>query len=133
MYELVEHTGELAIKVTGRDLPALFVSAAEAMNQYLSEGIQSERNESTEEIKVSAQDKESLLVAWLSEILYRIEVNKKIYLKFNIKNLDDHSLSAEMIGYPIKNLARYIKAVTHHNLAIEKTNAGYQVIITFDV
>lgn len=132
-FEFLDHTGELAVKIKGKDLPSLFINAVKAMTDYLSPDLKIESEGKREQLQVSALDQNSLLVAWLSEILYRISVNHQIYNKFQILNFNPNFLSAEIIGYPVKKLSHEIKAVTHHNLQIRKTEDHFEVIITFDI
>ncbi len=133
MYEFLEHTGELAVRVKGKDLPSLFISAAAAMNDYLLQDLTPGAEQGTETIEVSAADYRSLLVAWLSEILYRIEVNDCIYQKFEVKVLEKTALIAEITGARVRKLARDIKAATHHGLEIKRIPDGYEVVIIFDI
>jgi len=132
-YEFIDHTADLAVKVQGKDLPTLFTNAAKAMIEYLSPTSASSQVSAEEEIVLSAFDQNALLVAWLSEILYRTEIEKKVYTEFEIKELTEKSLRVAISGYQAQKFAKDIKAVTHHNLAIEKTGEGYEVTITFDI
>ena len=69
IYEPLSHTGDLGLLVYGRDLPTLFVHAAWAMFDVLSDA-STIRPLQTLTVDVSATDLEDLLVRWLSELLY---------------------------------------------------------------
>lgn len=136
-YQFLDHTADLAIKVWGKDLPSLFINAVRAMNEYLSplffSPLMSGRKRRGEEIAVSAKDTNGLLVEWLSEILYRTMVGRKIYEKITFQELTPQSLKAEITGVSFKKINKDIKAVTYHNLTVEKTVDRYEVMITFDI
>lgn len=132
-YEFLDHTGEIAIKVKGRDLPSLFTNAAEAMNEYLAEGGRLTGKGAWEEVQISAPDLDSLLVAWLSEILYRLTTNRKIYSELKIKRFDEYMIIAQIFGQEVKGLFREIKAVTHHGLEIKNIDGQYEAVVTFDI
>ena len=46
---------------------------------------------------------------------------------------DGERLSAEIEGVPVESLAKEIKAVTYHNLAVRETARGLEATIVFDV
>jgi SHS2 domain-containing protein len=83
-------------------------------------------------VEVEAADVESLLVAFLSEILYFMEQEHVAFDFFNIQ-ITEPTLRAEMEGAPLLSLTKAIKAVTFHNLNIRRTDRGYEVEIVFDV
>ena len=134
MYEFLDHTADIAVRVWGKDLPSLFVNAAKAMAEYL-EGFLSplEGRGNSELIELSGPDQNALLVAWLSEILYRTHTGRKIYTEFAITELTDKSLRAQIAGQKAQKFSKDIKAVTYHGLEIKKVEQGYEATITFDV
>ena len=86
----------------------------------------------TRELDVSAHDSESLLVSFLNEILFLGEVEGIGFDKFDLK-LHEGALVGELHGAPLMHQEKEIKAVTYHNLSIQKTQQGLRVNIVFDV
>jgi SHS2 domain-containing protein len=128
----IEHTADWALQVWAPTLEALFVDAAVGM--YALAGVRpwaaaSERRR----IAVSAEDTESLLVAWLQELLYFTESEGLTFSFFQMETLTPTTLRAEAHGAVAQRLDKVIKAVTYHNLKIEETKRGYEVTIVFDV
>ena len=72
------------------------------------------------------------MVAFLEELRYLGEVEEIGFDTFDI-NPAGEKLSARLTGAHIKFQSKEIKAVTYHNLAIEKTGSGLRVKIVFDV
>jgi SHS2 domain-containing protein len=81
---------------------------------------------------ISAPDPESLLVRFLSELLYFGEAEGLAFDGFDLRMNGDR-LNAYLEGAPIASLGKEIKAVTYHNLKIQKNEQGLRVRIVFDV
>jgi SHS2 domain-containing protein len=125
------HTADWAITVWAPTLAELFRQSTIGMLSLM--GVTSNESESsTREIKVSSDDKEGLLVAFLSEILNIIEVDKQVPIHYSI-TVDRTSLTSQLILTPISSIRKEIKAVTFHNLAITKKGKSWQAQIVFDV
>jgi len=77
-------------------------------------------------------DKESLLVAFLSELIYYLELEQIGFDQFDL-DLSERSIVAMMEGSQVSGLKKNIKAVTYHNLEILSTAEGFEVEIVFDV
>lgn len=135
-FEEIPHTADLCLHVWAADLTSLFVESARGMNALarfrIAEKPRVERTFST-----SAVDTESLLVAFLSELVYFAEQDRLAFDRFDL-SLDlitgqPCRLSATLHGAPILSLDKVIKAVTYHNLRIQRTTQRYEMEIVFDV
>ncbi|MGC8856168.1 MAG: archease [Anaerolineae bacterium] len=129
----VPHTADWALQVWGADLPELFAEAARGMitlaGARLAEGPRVKRT-----VKIEAPDVESLLVAFLSEVLFFMEQEHLGFDSFQIViEREGQTVQAEMAGAPLLSLTKAIKAVTFHNLNVRRTKRGYEVEIVFDV
>ncbi len=127
----VAHTADWAMKVWAEDLPSLFVEAAHGMNTLsgmeLAPGPRVKRT-----FEHGATDEESLLVAFLSELIYLEEQDSIGFDAFEVE-LHNEQLRAEMEGASIVSIEKPIKAVTFHNLKIVRTPHGSETEIVFDV
>jgi len=131
-YEEVEHTADAAIRAYGRDLPELFANAAYGMFDLLAD---TEKLHPTieREVSLEAPDLETLLVDWLGELLYLREAHGEVYKEFEISTLSPTELRAVAKGGKGFVPRMDIKAVTYHDLKIEKTEEGYVTTVVFDV
>ncbi len=77
-------------------------------------------------------DEESLLVAFLSELIY-LEEQDKVGFDTFVVELHKEQLHAELEGSSIASVEKPIKAVTFHNLKIVLTPHGCETEIVFDV
>jgi SHS2 domain-containing protein len=130
-FEELPHTADWALHVWAPDLAGLFAEAARGMNALSgaqpAEGPRVERTFDAE-----APDPESLLVRFLSELVYATEQEHLVFDRFEITIGDGH-LQTKMSGAQLAALTKAIKAVTYHNLRIHPTERGVEVEIVFDV
>ena len=133
-FEEVSHTADLEIRVYAEDLESLFREAANGMFSLCGvEGLDKGISSVKQSISLEAMDYEGLLILFLEELLYRLTED---YMYFDVGRIDIHSeysLKAQITGTQIKAYQRDIKAVTYHNLNIQRTEDGYAVNIVFDI
>ncbi len=139
-YREVPHTADWALHVWAPDLPGLFLEAAQGM--YALAGAQPREVTGTHEasgvgrrLEIQGADAESLLVAFLSELLYAQEQENLLLEVSDLQILpgDPWRLIAVAKPRPLHRLVKVIKAVTFHNLAIRQSERGYETEIVFDV
>jgi SHS2 domain-containing protein len=133
-FEEISHTADLEIRVFAEDLETLFEEAAKGMF-YLSGIIGHNKGISSvkQTISLEAMDYEGLLILFLEELLYRLTED---YMLFDLELIEfpsEYSLTAHLSGYQVKAYQRDIKAVTYHNLNIQRKEDGYSVNIVFDI
>ncbi len=131
-FEEVEHTADWALKVWGVDLPDLFKNAAVGMMQLM-DALPAQHDPLVRTIELEAIDKESLLVAWLEELLFGMEIRSVTYEDIRINIIGDTALQATIEELPLVSIAKPIKAVTYSELAISPIQGGLEVTIVFDV
>ena len=131
-FEEIEHTADWAYRVRGSNLTELFIQAAKGL--YFLVGMEITAGaKTTRSIEVQAIDRESLLVAWLNELLYFHESENLGFEQLEIQYLDETSLIAKVTGAPTQQWLKDIKAVTYHNLAIRQTASELEVTLVLDV
>ena len=130
-YFELEHTADWELKVWAPDLPILFIQAAFGMYKICGIELKKE-SRITQSLKLEAQDLETLLVSFLSELLFLSELEGIAFDNLKV-DIDRFQLAAEMYGAPIAFQSKEIKAVTYHNLKIDSSSRGFEVKIVFDV
>ncbi len=133
-YEILDHPADLKIRAFGKDLPEVFMNMAMAI-AYEQSPSPAPAEEPGEEIVLESDDLSTFLVDWLSEILYRSEVNKKVYFDFEITEFSEnpYKIKARIKGAPVETKNTDIKAVTYHDLEIKKIGDKWEAIIIFDI
>ena len=130
-FEELDHTADWAFRAYGRDLEELYANAAYAL--FALEGVGEGDVTLTREVQVEGIDYEAVLVNWLSELLYLQETRGETYSKFEIHTLTPTSLSATIKGARSGPLNKFVKAITYHDLKIERTADGWQATVVVDV
>ncbi len=130
-YREIEHTADWELEVWAPALEALFILAAQGMMAL--SGIQLKPGPRLEKhIELQSADNESLLVAFLSEVLYLAEQDHLGFDHFKVK-INHQRLTAQLSGAPIQSIEKEIKAVTFHRLAILMDEDGLRTRLVFDV
>ncbi len=125
-YEILEHKADLKIRVFGKTREELFGNAMVGMfegAQYepsSAETRESKGGKAKREIKISSLDLPSLLVDFLSEVLYLSEVNREVYQKIQFKKFTEKEIEGMLSGKKLKRIGVIIKGVTYHGLDIHQ-------------
>jgi SHS2 domain-containing protein len=134
-YELIEHTADVGIMACGADVKEAFANAARGMFSLIVEP-GSIRETTHRDIEVTAPDEESLLVAWLNELIYLFDAETMLFSRFKITELGDTRLKARAYGEPVDEsrhrLKTGIKAATYHMVEVARDN-GVRVKVLFDI
>lgn len=135
-YESTEHTADLGMKAYGATLKEAFENAAFGMFDLMV--ALDETPESTQiEISAEADDTESLLVAFLNELLFVFETEGLALKRFDVVEWDEQThLRALAWGAPLtedQERREQIKACTYHDVRVERTSEGVEVEVLFDV
>lgn len=140
-FEILPHTADKGIRAFGRDLKELFENAAYGMFSLMAELGKYTPVESRE-FEVEAADTESLLRTWLAELLYQFEVDRILFVDFEVRAIEDGRLEGVARGLPFDHnvewLGSSVKAVTHHGLYVRRTDerkvgGGWEAQVIFDV
>ena len=130
--EEIEHTADWAIRVSASSAAGLFCRAAQGL--YHMVGMRVDESPLHEErLQLAAVDWESLLVAWLNELLFLQGQKNEAYPEIEILSLDSKRIEALLRGGQVVAWTRDIKAVTYHNLRVLAGPRLWQVTLVFDV
>lgn len=127
----VEHTADVRIRSSAEGLPQLFEAAARDMSEYIFGPVPRGRT-ADEEIAISSPDLQSLLVDWLSELLYRAITSYRALAACDITSFDSNRIVARVSYVPAKAL-RDVKAVTYSQIRIEQAGERWESEITYDI
>ncbi len=130
-YQEIEHTADWALRVWAPDMIALLETAARGMYALAGTVLQPEPRQSRS-LEVDAPDAESLLVDFLSELLFLGEQEGLGFDVFDLR-LDGEKLSGRLEGAPIASQQKEIKAVTFHDLEVVSGPNGLEATVVFDV
>jgi len=133
-YKILCHRADLKIKVIGRNLKELFETSALALGKLLRPSFEKKAKKILKRnIKIKSFSLETLLVDFLSEILFLSLTNKEIYFQIKIKKFKDFRIEAQIFAKKIKRFGLEIKGVSYHNLKITRKNNFYEATLIFDI
>ena len=135
-FRILGHTADIGFEAFGKTREEVFVNSARAL-QSLMVDLDAIAPRDEIEIRVEGADPASLLVNWLSDILYRIDADGRLFHDFEIRSLGDRSLAAIARGEPFDH-ARHpvnlqVKAITYHQLALDQTPQGWRAQVYVDI
>lgn len=132
-FEIVDHTADWALRIYGEELADLFRFAAIGMSSLLVAELSTIPLEVERDIELDAFDAETLLVDWLSELAYLAEEEQLVFRNFRLQDVTRQHLAACIQGGRAPELQKHIKAVTYHNLSIDRADSGLTATVVFDV
>jgi SHS2 domain-containing protein len=141
-FEIIEHPADVGFLAYGATLGELFENAAGALCS-LACAPEEIKEDTKREVVATAAELESLLYAWLSEILAIADSDQIVFRRVEVA-----ALAEPQAGVPgeVRGLAygepfnrerhsagTYIKAITMHQFAIERTRGGYRARVFLDL
>lgn len=131
-YREIEHTADWQLEAWAYDLPGLLEQCARGMQALGGTQLDFGVEPGWRVFELSSADSESLLVSFLSELLFITEQEGLGFEDYELK-VDGLHLQARVKTRPVLSIEKEIKAVTYHNLVIEHAPEGLITRVVFDV
>ena len=135
-FETFEHSADIGLVARGRTLAELLANAADGLVDLTvdRDGL----GDATQvQVNVSAPDRESLLVAWLNELLFLLDTDRFVPRRAEITAVDDTSLAARLSGDTLDparhRVRRMIKAATYHGLSLREVDGVWEARVILDL
>ena len=133
-YKLIDHTADFGLHVFGRDVQDLFVNAAHALYDIITDAEVLEGRQEYE-IRIHGDDWPDLMVNWLREILF-FQTGRDLLIQcVEILSISEYELGAKLRADPWDpdrhSIKTEIKAVTYHQIQVGQN--GWEAKIIFDV
>jgi len=126
-YVFIDHTADVAADLTGSTVGDIFVSAAQALTDTITD-VKKVNPAVTQPVTLEAASLEDLLVDWLNELLYRFEVRNLLVSAAQV-TVDERGgrwqLDATIVGEPFDAACHpsrvLVKSATYHGLHVRAT------------
>jgi SHS2 domain-containing protein len=135
-FELLEHPADIGFRARGATLEELFANCARAL-VFIT--LDSSQIRPAQSVSLSADgiDYESLLVNWLNEVLYYVDGKRIALDTFEISQLNDTRIECIARG-ELRDLRKHpprlvVKAVTYHQLKVQRTESRWIAEVYVDV
>jgi len=141
-FEILEHTADVGLRAFGATLPELFANAARGLIALALEplGIGDAAPQAIPEqcrkLSARGEDREELLVHFLSEILYALDTEGWRFAEFRFQTLAANLIEAEGWGSCAERSEHSrvaVKAVTYHQVSVTQTAEGWEAVVYFDI
>ena len=136
----LDHISEAYIEAYGRNLEEAFENAGKGMFDVMTDVAKVEPKEAVD-VEVEGEDKQSLLMEWLSELLFLFDTTGMVFSNFKVeiqrKPEGGFKLRAKAYGEafnPEKHPARVeVKAVTYSLMEIKEEEGKATVRFVLDI
>jgi len=132
-HRFIEHTSDLELRLEAADLASLLEEAARALADVMAEDAGGPPTAEAERVEIVAPERESLLVDWLNELVYRSDVNKCVYDDVRVHRANDRKLEATLRGREPRSPKTAVKAATWHRVRVAETANGLEATVVLDV
>jgi SHS2 domain-containing protein len=120
-FEVFDHTADVGLRAWGPGLAAAFAQAARGVFSLLVP-LEAVHEQTARELRVEAGDPESLLVAWIDELLFVFETERLVFARFEVRLGEAGVLLATAHGEafdPVRHRGGVVvKAATYHQIQV---------------
>jgi SHS2 domain-containing protein len=135
-YEFFDHTADIGIRAQGETLSELFMHAAQALTELLVEESHIE-SRLVRAIHLDADNAESLLLSWLSELLFWFSTKRFLAATYAFDDISCRSLRGTIRGEAFDvsrhTQGREVKAITRHMLEVRQEKGIWQAQVIVDI
>ncbi len=137
-FTMVEHTGDLAVRLRAPDLAGLIETGVHALRALVFEGTPPEgAHQARGEARVDAIDREDLLVQTLAEALHLMQEQALFPREVQLELAGEHEARLTLLGVRADGRelrqVEEIKAVTYHGVEIHEHDGELETLIVLDV
>jgi SHS2 domain-containing protein len=140
----LEHSTDAFVQAHGTSLEELFENCAMGLVNIMFD-VDKVENRQSEAIVASGEDLEHLLFDWLEKVLLKILIEQIVLSRFSIRLFERHAndeekgyllkaqAGGEKVSYGKHNYKIEIKAITYHELKVQRTGTGHVATFLVDL
>lgn len=133
-FEELDHTADVLVRVRGATIAELFAEAGRALFHVMYGPCEDRGID--RQVTLEAENLETLLIDFLSELLFITDVENNVFCTFDV-DIQGTRLSAALKGEPFDparhSAGSLIKGISYFGLDIVKEEESYVVEIIFDI
>jgi SHS2 domain-containing protein len=135
-FEILDHPADIGFRAFGESIGRLFENSATALLSIAGE-IEDVGPRIEYPLEAEGADYESLLVSWLSEVLYWFDGRRIAFRRFHVREIAPGRIKAKGFGEPrdpLRHRAKLIvKAVTWHQLRVFENGGRWVAEVYLDI
>ena len=129
----MEHTADVGVRARASSLEAVFEHVTHGLLEIV--GAYRPGVGSAVEVSVEGRDLGAVLVGWLEEVLYLQDAKDNVITRFEVHEVTDESAKGTVWlrqrQAALEGTA--VKAVTYHQLKVEKIKRSWSAQVFFDI
>lgn len=132
-FEILEHTADVGVRAWGPSLERAFEQATHGLLDIV--GAWAPGPGERHAIEVDANDLGGLLVDWLGEVLYLQDSRDVVVSGLHLEDVGDRRARGwvELAPRPVEIEGTAVKAVTYHQLAVERRGGRWEATVFLDI
>jgi len=131
-FEEREHTADVSLYIWAESIEQLYMEAAKGMVEILKPEFEKGAVEVCQTLSLEGADAETLMVAFLSELIYLLDEQNLVFTDFDLE-IRDYRLTAQIKGRKVRSIEKEIKAVTYSDLEIKESQGRFTTMLVFDI
>jgi len=135
--KIISHPADTGIEVKAKNLKELFKLALTGLNATIFERPELVKVIEEKKIEIKGEDPKELLVNFLTEVLIYLDSERFIVREVEFKNICEKKLEAVLRGGEVDldkmGFITEIKAITYHQLKVEKREGEWFARVIFDI
>ncbi len=129
-YKFFDHTADILFEAYGKNFTEALENAAHAMFSVIGDAKEKEEVK----VKVSAPDRESLVVRFLETLLAEADIRELVFSRVKIEKFGGKPFEIEATAFGEKKRPRdSVKAVTFHELQVKEEKGKCSIRVLLDV
>lgn len=132
MFELVQHTADVRLRVSGATLEDLFRDAVLGMYAVMRGQAHGDERIEREIVVDESADTTALLVDFLNEVLNRAHIGREMFDEVAFTRFEATSVTAIVRGSRAE-FEEDVKAVTYHEAEVRFESGAWTTMLVFDL
>ena len=136
-YRITKRQSELAVKVVGASQADLFANSAYTLFDVMVADLDKVDCKDHIPLEIEGTDRDDLMVNWMRELLYLYQGSGYLLKDFQIREVKDTIVKAEVAGEKIDpdrhEIKQEIAAIAFHKSRMDKTGNQWTAQVIFEV
>ena len=136
-YRITKHQSELAVKVVGASQADLFANSAYTLFDVMVADLDKVDCKDHIPLEIEGTDRDDLMVNWMRELLYLYQGSGYLLKDFQIREVKDTIVKAEVAGEKIDpdrhEIKQEVAAIAFHKSRMDKTGNQWTAQVIFEV
>jgi protein archease len=131
VFEILQHTADVRLRVTAASVEELFREAMLGMFAIMG-AVRTDGQRSEARLTLDSVDRTDLLIDFLSAVLSRAHIEHAAFNSVSFERLTETTMDAVVAGGQAR-FEQDVKAVTYHEADVRLVGGQWQTMLVFDI